>query len=284
MTMWMSMTLWCNKLILFDVIIRALCDDVHLCNRCVREFWSCHVHSSHSVCLLKPGVTEEGNPSNKSANEHKNSLSQVTKWWSWFLELGEDFDLLNVYWSEVFCSCIECWIQNTWMALNEVVGGIYSPQSLPSHWQSLLAMGARDSPVSHRTVTVHCPVRATSARPLGFGIVDRWSPLSFCCTGQSGDLWILLSDLCRGTVHLCSSEQLTVGAQTAIAPLAHGQSGGTPDGPKNYSGVLPEETREWLVRWLPGLVHRTVSGAHWTVSSAPLDSTLSILLQFLIVF
>jgi hypothetical protein len=27
---------------------------------------------------------EEGNPSNKSANEHKNSLSlsQVTKWWS----------------------------------------------------------------------------------------------------------------------------------------------------------------------------------------------------------
>jgi hypothetical protein len=55
--MWMSLTLWCNKLILFYVIIRALCDDVHLCNRCVREFWSWHVHSSHSVCLLKPGVT-----------------------------------------------------------------------------------------------------------------------------------------------------------------------------------------------------------------------------------
>jgi hypothetical protein len=31
--MWMSLTLWCNKLILFYVVIQALCDDVHLCNR-----------------------------------------------------------------------------------------------------------------------------------------------------------------------------------------------------------------------------------------------------------
>jgi hypothetical protein len=65
------------------------------------------------------------------------------------------------------------------MALNEVVGGIYSLQPLPSRWQSLLAMGAPDSPVAHRTVNVHCPVRATSARPLGFGAVDLWSALSF---------------------------------------------------------------------------------------------------------
>jgi hypothetical protein len=40
--------------------------------------------------------------------------------------------------------------------------------------------------VAHRTLTVHCPVRAMSARPLGFEAIDRWSPLSFCCTGQSG--------------------------------------------------------------------------------------------------
>jgi hypothetical protein len=70
--------------------------------------------------------------------------------------------------------------------MNEVLGGIYSPQPLPSCWQSLLAMGTPDSPVAHRTVNVHCPVRATSARPLGFGAVDHWSTLSFCCTGQSG--------------------------------------------------------------------------------------------------
>jgi hypothetical protein len=47
------------------------------------------------------------------------------------------------------------------MALNEVVEGIYSPQPLPSRWQSLLAMGAPDNPVAHRIVIVHCPVRAT---------------------------------------------------------------------------------------------------------------------------
>jgi hypothetical protein len=74
------------------------------------------------------------------------------------------------------------------MALNEVVGGIYNPQPLPSRWQRLLAMGAPDSPVAHQTVIVHCPVRATSACLLGFGAVDHWSRVCFFCTGQSGDL------------------------------------------------------------------------------------------------
>jgi hypothetical protein len=60
--------------------------------------------------------------------------------------------------------------------LKEVVGGIYSLQPLPSRWLVLLAMGTLDSPVVHRTCTVHCPVRATSARSLGFGGVDRWNP------------------------------------------------------------------------------------------------------------
>jgi hypothetical protein len=52
----------------------------------------------------------------------------------------------------------------------------------------LLSMGALDSSVAHRIFTINCPVRATSTRPLGFGAVNRWSRLSFCCTGQSGDL------------------------------------------------------------------------------------------------
>jgi hypothetical protein len=47
--------------------------------------------------------------------------------------------------------------------------GIYSFQPLPSRWLSLLAMGTPDSPVAHRTGTVHSPVRAMSARLLGFG-------------------------------------------------------------------------------------------------------------------
>jgi hypothetical protein len=49
MTMWMSLTSWCNKLIPLYVIIR----DVYFCNRYVREFWSWHVHGLHSICLLK---------------------------------------------------------------------------------------------------------------------------------------------------------------------------------------------------------------------------------------
>jgi hypothetical protein len=64
------------------------------------------------------------------------------------------------------------------MALNEVVGGIYSLQPLSSRcWRW-----------AHRTATAHCLVSAMSARPLGFGAVDRWSALSSCCTGQSDDL------------------------------------------------------------------------------------------------
>jgi hypothetical protein len=66
--------------------------------------------------------------------------------------------------------------------MNEVVGGIYSPQPLPSRWQRLLAMGETDSPVRHRTVTVHCPVRVMSAQLLGFGAVDSWRRLSSSCT------------------------------------------------------------------------------------------------------
>jgi hypothetical protein len=79
--------------------------------------------------------------------------------------------------------------------MNEVVGGIYSLQPLPRRWLSLLAMGTPDSPVVHRTTTNHYPVRATSARPLGFRAVDRCNPLSFCCTGQSGGTPDMSGDL-----------------------------------------------------------------------------------------
>jgi hypothetical protein len=51
-----------------------------------------------------------------------------------------------------------------------------------ARWLFLLAMDTPDSPVAHETPTVHCPVRATSVRPLGFGAVDRWNPLSFAAS------------------------------------------------------------------------------------------------------
>jgi hypothetical protein len=95
-------------------------------------------------------------------------------------------------------------------------------------------MGAPDSPVRHRTVIVQCPVCATSAQPLGFGAVDRWGGLSSCCTGQSGATpdSLVPSDFCAALFIIVPSDETTVGAQGAIAPLTHrtvrwhtGQSG-----------------------------------------------------------
>jgi hypothetical protein len=40
----------------------------------------------------------------------------------------------------------------------------------------------------------------------------------------------------------------------------------TPDNPVNYSGASPWKTREWPIRVVLGLGHRTVSGAHQTLS------------------
>jgi hypothetical protein len=134
-----------------------------------------------------------------------------------------------VSWSECYSSCIECKRLKTWMPMNEMVGGIYSPQPLPSRWQRLLAMGTPDSPVRHRTVTVYCPVCTTSARLLGFGAVDRWRRLSFCCTGQSGATpdSPMISYFCRGTVHL-TKQSLAQGSRCSV---------GSPDSPVNYSGA-----------------------------------------------
>jgi hypothetical protein len=131
----------------------------------------------------------------------------------WSIECVYEWSLLLLQISEMFrmLGCQWMW----WL------GGIYSPQPLCSRWQGLLAMGASDSPVHHRTANVHCPVRATSAQSLGFGVVVRWRHLSSSCTGQSGALWHLRSHFCRDTVVQCSSTQSTVGAQGAIAPLAH---------------------------------------------------------------
>jgi hypothetical protein len=78
----------------------------------------------------------------------------------------------------------EVWWLKTWMHWSVVVGGIYSPNHQVDRWWRLLSYGAPDnpvrqprhptvgfwqlelltggppdSPVVHRTVTIHCPVR-----------------------------------------------------------------------------------------------------------------------------
>jgi hypothetical protein len=67
-----------------------------------------------------------------------------------------------------------------------VVGGIYSPQPATSRWGWLLAMGAPDSLVRHRTDTIGCPVRRHVTQLLGFGSSRSLEALSSCGTGQSG--------------------------------------------------------------------------------------------------
>jgi hypothetical protein len=111
-------------------------------------------------------------------------------------------------------------------------GGIYSHQPKSSRWWSVPAKGAPDSPVRHHVIL-----------PLGLGAGRPLEALSYCGTRQSGGtpdspvpLWLAAltsefhSSLCR--VNRC--------AQIAVAPLVHRTlSGGTPDGPVNYSGAAP---------------------------------------------
>jgi hypothetical protein len=148
-----------------------------------------------------------------------------------------------------------------------MVGGIYSLQPLPSRcWR-----------LAHQTFTVHCPVHATSARPLGFGAVDRWSALSSCYTRQSGATLdsSMTSDFCTTlfiTIHLTKR---SLARRESLLRWLTGQSGGTPDSPVNYIGGCPWNSREWLVWVCTGLVHRTVSGGQF--------STLKFLAPFFIV-
>jgi hypothetical protein len=96
-------------------------------------------------------------------------------------------------------------------------GGIYSHQPNCSRWRRLLAMGASDSPVRHRTVSGapphHPVVRAWSWSTVeGFVLMRHrtvWCPLTFC------------SDFCRETVLHCSSVRVDRCAQIAVAPLVH---------------------------------------------------------------
>jgi hypothetical protein len=94
----------------------------------------------------------------------------------------------------------------------------------------LLEMGAPDNAVRHRTVTVHCPLRATSAQPLGFGAVDRWRPLSSSYTGQSGAIWLLRSDFWHA-LFFCAESRWRAGSRC---------SAGSPDSPMPH----------WTVRWI----------------------------------
>jgi hypothetical protein len=68
------------------------------------------------------------------------------------------------------------------------LGGIYNLPTTSSRWLISAGDGRTGQSGAPLTVTVHCPVCATSAQPLEFGAVDHWDALLSCCTGQSGAL------------------------------------------------------------------------------------------------
>jgi hypothetical protein len=191
---------------------------------------------------------EQSNPSNKSNKRNTNHpLKSLSTWFDFRAWRG--FDALIVSWSVCFCSSIEWEGWKAWMAWMEVVGGIYSIQPLPSHLLTLLLMGTPDSSVVHWTLYCSLSGECHVSRPLGFGAVDRWNPLSSCGTGQFSVFW-----LCRlaltFTVRLYCSRPLM---KLTLLRWLTGQSGGAPDSPMNYRGRTlrkPRAASSWrAVAW-----------------------------------
>jgi hypothetical protein len=115
-------------------------------------------------------------------------------------------------------------------------GGIYSHQPNCSRWRRLLAMGAPDSPVRHRTVS-GAPPRHLVVRPLSWstvgGFILMWHRTVRCHTGQSGAP--LTSALTSAAVlFIRQSRPLRAGSHCSAC---------APDSPVNYSGAAPRNPK-----------------------------------------
>jgi hypothetical protein len=106
--------------------------------------------------------------------------------------------------------------------------------------------GPPDSPVSHRTVTVHCPVRLLAL------------------------LWLCAN--CPRTVHVADDHW---SRPLRLGPLLRwhtGQSGDLPDSPVNYSGAQPQKPEgeecevdpPWCAR--PGFSSVSFASFFWTLT------------------
>jgi hypothetical protein len=103
-------------------------------------------------------------------------------------------------------------------------GGIYSHQPSCSRWGRLLAMGAPDSPVRHRTVfgvpPRHPPVRAWSWSIVGGFVLMRHRTVR-CDTGQSDAPLTNCSDFCYVYCYALFAVRVDRCVQIAVAPMAH---------------------------------------------------------------
>jgi hypothetical protein len=110
-------------------------------------------------------------------------------------------------------------------------GGIYSHQPNFSHWRRLLAMGASDSPMRHRTVSgtppdsVRCAATSSDVRAWSWSTVGgsalMWQRTVRCDTGQSGAPLTNCSDFCRVHCSVLFTVRVDRCSQIAVAPLVH---------------------------------------------------------------
>jgi hypothetical protein len=175
---------------------------------------------------------------NKSSKNTSKTLSLITRCLEWIWDL----DRLWFYWivSCIDCtsSCIEWDVWKTWMHGVVVIGGIYSPNHQFNRWGGCLSMGApdtvrcashvtqplgfwrfrplelwhfaaSDSPVLHRTGTVHYPVRLMAL-------------LCLCAN-------------CQRTVHVAGDRWSRPLRSLVVAPL------GAPDSP------MAHRTVRWII-------------------------------------
>jgi hypothetical protein len=172
------------------------------------------------------------------------------------LGLGEDLIFGIVSWSEYYSSCIECELLKTWMPMNEVVGGIYSPQPLPSCWQSDGRTGQYGAPSdSHCSLSGVCHVSA-SVRVRG-----SWPLECLVVLLHRTVRWPLTS---AAPLFIWQNDRWRAGSRC---------SAGSPDSPVNYSGGCPGISESgWFV-----FVHVWCTG-HCQVRQK--ISTLYVLLQF----
>jgi hypothetical protein len=200
----------------------------------------------------------------RATKEHKNTLSQVTNELSWFGGLERIWSL------ECVLECSLLLLQWMWSSehLDAIEGGGWGVFIASNQF---LVVGCFCCRWAHGTVrwcigqvlfTVRCVPRQHARwglERLTVGVL-----LSCSCNRQSGGT----PDM-SGEFWLCSLTSNFALHTFAVdrwhrLPLLRWLTGHvrcTPDSPVNYSGACPGKSREWPVRVVLGLGHRTLSGA-----------------------
>jgi hypothetical protein len=108
----------------------------------------------------------------------------------------------------------------------------------------LLSGGAPDSPMHHRTSTIHYPVRISFLKWLSRPLQNcgSWRTGHYSVhTGQSGAP-------CRPLERATRCPRILAADRWSSGRWLTGLSGAPPDSPVNYSRTPPTNSREWLVR------------------------------------